>query len=135
MKNIYLSTSWHLKMLSTRRIYTSVLVFKKCLNEEYLPLWKCTKMLFSTLKNFSTRRTYSSVEVFNWRIFTYVRVNWNRVFYTWKGFLLEKFTPQCKRFSYFSMKNIYPCASWLKRCFLHLKMFSTWRIYTSVWVD
>ena len=56
MKNIYLSTSWpkccfhHLEMLSIRRIYTSVRVLKKCFNEEYLPLCKFTKMLFSTLK-------------------------------------------------------------------------------------
>ena len=33
---------------------------------------------------------------------------------------------------FFSMKNIYPCPRWLKWCFLHLKMLSTNRIFTSL---
>ena len=128
-------------------------------------------------------------------IVTSVRVDWNHVFYNWKGLLSKEYTPLWECFSifflldylplcelttkvflhlimflpkectplckltkmvfstlknvfymrdihlcasdfiYFLLKN-YPCASWLKRCFLHLKLFSTRRIYTfcAIWL-
>ena len=68
-----------------------------------------------------------------WIIFTSMQGDKNGVFYTRKYFLPKIFTPLSKCLTFCSM-NIYLCASRLKWCFLHLKMFSTWIIYTTVCV-
>ena len=160
MKNINLFAIWLKWDFYTRTIYTWVFF-----NFFYwrLPLCELTIMVFPTLKHFfnpknihlskmmfstlrfppAPQRRYSSVLVFNWRIFTSVRVG---VFYTWKQiftqriytsvqvdkngifytkifFLPEQYTPLCKCFSIFSRKKIYICVSWLKWCFLCLKSY------------
>ena len=152
MKNIYLSASWpkwcflNFKVLSSRRIYSSVYVLMKniylcssvlkcCflhlkifLPEEHTPLWKClieefsplcelTEMVFSTLeKVFYSNNLHLSVSVFH--------------IFQWRIHTLKTvfFTPE----NVFYLKNIHLCASWLKWCLLYLQLFSNLRIYTSV---
>ena len=83
-------------------------------------------MLFSALKMFSTRRMYTFVQVllniFQWRIFTSLRVDQNVVSNTWKCYLQEEYTPLCVFLKNVLMKNIYLCESVLKCYFLHLKI-------------
>ena len=55
-------------------------------------------------------------QFFHWRMSTFVCVDKNGVSYTWICFYL---------------KNIHLCTSWLNWCFLHWKIFSTWRTYSS----
>ena len=123
-------------MFSTWRIYTSykltTMVFSRLifLPEEYTPLsvwlkniYLCAswlKLYFLHLKVFYTQIIYTSV-----------RVDKNSIS-TLNLFVPEEHTPLCRCFSICSMKNIYLCESWLKWCFLQLKIISTWRICSSV---
>ena len=134
MKNINLFAIWLKWDFYTRTIYTWVFF-----NFFYwrLPLCELTIMVFPTLKHFfnpknihlskmmfstlrfppAPQRRYSSVLVFNWRIFTSVRVG---VFYTWKQIFTQR---------------IYTSVQVDKNgIFYTKKMFSTWTIYTSVQV-
>ena len=88
-------------------------------------------------------------------IVTSVWVDWNHVFYNWKGLLSKEYTPLWECFSIFFFirlstsvrvdykgiftldnvfypKNVHLCASWLKWYFLHWKILFIWGIYTSV---
>ena len=72
------------------------------------------------MKMFHPMNVHLCANVFNFflQIITSSGVDKNGVFYTWKCFLPEEYIPNC--------------VIWLKQCFLHLKMSSIWRIYTSV---
>ena len=180
-KNVHLYARWlkwcflHLKMLSTPLCKCFSIIF----TEEYLPLIGLTKMVFSTLKMSSTRkivmvfihlkisstwRIYTSLQVFfqffHWRIFIFVRVEKNGVFYTWKWGLPEEYTLLSERFSIVSLMNlsimVFPTLKYVLfprnvhtsvSRFFHLRIFAsdtsvfkpeiffTWRIYTFVQVE
>ena len=123
----------HLKLFYHKNIYLCVSVFQFFI-EEYLSLYE--------LKTLS-----------NWSIYTCVRVFFN--FFCWRIPLCELTLMVLPSLEYvFYLNNIHLCTGWLKQCFLHLKkklskkytplceltkmtfstlkMFSTWRIYTSV---
>ena len=124
-------------------------------------------MVFLHFKILSSWRIYPSVQVFfqffHWRIYTFVRVDKNGVFYTWKWWSTWRINASVWVFFNFSWmnlsilvlptlkyvffpKNVHRCVKisslkniclwyrWTKMVFLNLKCF-TWRIYTSVQVD
>ena len=123
--------------------------------EEYTPLCKSILMLFSTKEyslvhccnNFKPKNIHRHTSSFHdfsseiknlsviihlcdfctWIIYTFVRSH------SFMIFSPEVYIPLCDYLTFWS-KNIYLCASSLKWCFLHLKMFSTWTIYTTVQV-
>ena len=149
----------HLKMSCTQRIYTFVWVFliffywriftsvrvgynhttlenAMCLKNIHLcPIvfsifssWISTfvrvdKNCVFTLENviylINIHLCMNVFQFFHWRMSTFVCVDKNGVSYTWICFYL---------------KNIHLCTSWLNWCFLHWKIFSTWRTYSS-WVS
>ena len=91
------------------------------LPEEYTPLYRATKTVFSTPeKKLSklytplcelTKMTFSTLKMFyTWRIYTSVQAHFN----------------------FFNVEYIYLCESWLIWCFLRLKMLSARRIYIYV---
>ena len=138
MKNIYFCASWLKWCFYTENCYLQEEYTPQC-NEEYLPLCKVAIILFLHLKMLCAWRIYTSVwlffRFFHWWIFTFVRVDKNGVFYTWICYLTEEYTPLYECFSIFTLENVNLCPSWRKWCFLHLNMFSNWRIYTFVQVD
>ena len=92
-----------------------------------------SKMMFSTLKfPPAPQRRYSSVLVFNWRIFTSVRVG---VFYTWKQIFTQRIYTSVQvdkngifyTKKVFYLNNIHLCAS--------VFPFFQGRKFTSVRVD
>ena len=94
-------------VFNLKNIYLCASVFQIFI-EEYLPL--CKFWCFLHLKMLSTWRIYTSV----WGILNFFCA---RVFYTWK-YLYQK-NIHFSLSGCFSIKHIYPCASWLKFCFLH----------------
>ena len=71
-------------------------------------------------------RIYTSVRLFFQLFHGWIctlRVDKNCVFYTWKCYLPEEYTPLYECFSIFSLKNVNLCLRWQKWCFLHLNMF------------
>ena len=83
-------------------------------------------MVFLHLKILSTQRIYTPVQVFyNFFIELYIALCnlTKKMFFTLENVIYPKNTLQC-----FSLKNIYLWLNWLKWCFLHKKMCSTWRI-------
>ena len=106
-----------------KNIHLCVIVFSFLFIEEYPLLWELTKMKFSTLTDCLLHEEYTPLSerfsIFQWKIFTSVRVDKNVVFYIWKCYLLEEYTPLCV-FKKKLMKNLNLCMSLLKCCFLHL---------------
>ena len=107
LKNICLWYQW------TKMVFLNLKCF---LPKEYTPLSELTK-----LKILHTRN-----------IFTSVCLHKNGVFCSKIVFYFKNIHPCANIFQFCSIKNIPLCASWLKWCFLHLKMLSTQRIYTFV---
>ena len=128
--NSYLSASWlkscflQLKRSSIQRIYTFVRVFFHFFLLDYLPLCELTTKVFLHLIMFLPKECTPLCKLTK------------MVFSTLKNVFYMRDIHLCASdFIYFLLKN-YPCASWLKRCFLHLKLFSTRRIYTfcAIWL-
>ena len=100
-------------MFSSRRIYTSVRLytFVIFLPELYTPLYDYISLWHFSLKY---------IQLCGIKPFCY--------------FCLKNINLCAIVISIFSSMNIYLCASWQEWSFLHLKVLSTWRIYTSVQV-
>ena len=66
----------------------------------------------------------------------FTRITLTSVWFVFVFFPPELYLPLCKLiiFQLFSVKNINLYDIWLKWCFLRLKMSSSRKIYTSVWV-
>ena len=85
------------------------------------------------LKNIHLR-----VSVFHflpWRISSFVKVDKNGIFYTWKCYLTEWYTPLRKltKTFFFTLENVFYPKNIRLCSIIHLCDFFTWSIYTSVW--
>ena len=113
----------HWKMLCVWRIYTSVQLFFQFFHQWISTFVRVDKNCVFTLENviylINIHLCMNVFQFFHWKMSTFVCVDKNGVSYTWICFYL---------------KNIHLCTSWLNWCFLHWKIFSTWRTYSS-WVS
>ena len=108
--------------------------------EEYTPLCECFSISFikdylplCKLKNIHL--CASVFQFFPWRISTFVKVDKNGIFYTWKCNLSEWYTPLRKltKTMLFTHKNVFFPKNIRLCTIIHLCDFFTWSIYTSVW--
>ena len=121
-----------LETVFTTRIYTSVWVFfnfslkniylcmswKQYLPEEYTPMYEWF-IIFFLIKKISPCTSWLQLHMFSTRrLYTTARVDYNGIS-TLETVFTTRIYSSVWVFLNFSLKNIYPCASLLKLCFLH----------------